>query len=257
MPVLRNSNNKREAQNDESPRFETKKRFECPKTSWEDSADFREHQQEAKSHRGRDQNVSNPFFPRVLLKKLKKCCWQIRQLANQNLSLRRAQWRDAVLVRCKYFNLSVADFAKVRRASLHPRPNPIGPSSETHGQDKIQLARWIFKRRSSPSNSSIISSLQPCPDGFFWNKVKNQPFWSLFSKDSRITEPLASSMYTNSIPESVKDFWKEAQNKDKTFFNALLDDIGTGKFTSLFKENGGYAQLTRNIKRKFSSILIF
>ena len=64
-------------------------------------------------------------------------------------------------------------------------------------------------------------------------------------------------MYTNSIPESVKDFWKEAQNKDKTFFNALLDDIGTGKFTSLFKENGGYAQLTRNIKRKFSSILIF
>jgi len=47
----------------------------------------------------------------------------------------------------------------------------------------------------------------------------------------------------------VKNFWKEAQSKNKTFFNALLDDIGTGKFNPLFKKNGGYAQLTENIKR--------
>jgi hypothetical protein len=68
---------------------------------------------------------------------------------------------------------------------------------------------------------------------------------------SRITESLPNSSSSNSsfVPESVKNFWKEAQSKNKTFFNALLDDIGTGKFTSLFKKNGGYAKLTENIKR--------
>jgi len=62
---------------------------------------------------------------------------------------------------------------------------------------------------------------------------------------------LQNSTGSSFIPESVKNFWKEAQSNKKTFFNALLDDIGTGKFTSLFQKNGGYAQLTENIKRKF------
>jgi len=66
---------------------------------------------------------------------------------------------------------------------------------------------------------------------------------------SRITESLPNSSSSDFIPESVKNFWKEAQSKNKTFFNALLDDIGTGKFNPLFKKNGGYAQLTENIKR--------
>jgi hypothetical protein len=78
------------------------------------------------------------------------------------------------------------------------------------------------------------------------------------SSSSRITESLPNSSSSDFIPESVKNFWKEAQSKNKTFFNALLDDIGTGKFTSLFKKNGGYAQLTENIKRKFLfSIFLF
>ncbi|CAG5091723.1 Oidioi.mRNA.OKI2018_I69.PAR.g13214.t1.cds [Oikopleura dioica] len=122
------------------------------------------------------------------------------------------------------FDVPVSTLAQIR--SGHPpklmdKTKSNSPVEFSNG-DRVQVTL-----RSSP-----VSSPVPTP-----------------SSGTRITEPLASSMYTNSIPESVKDFWKEAQNKDKTFFNALLDDIGTGKFTSLFKENGGYAQLTRNIKR--------
>ncbi|CBY11973.1 unnamed protein product [Oikopleura dioica] len=69
------------------------------------------------------------------------------------------------------------------------------------------------------------------------------------SSGARIPESLQNSTGSSFIPESVKNFWKEAQSNKKTFFNALLDDIGTGKFTSLFQKNGGYAQLTENIKR--------
>ena len=145
------------------------------------------------------------------------------------------------------FNVPVSTLAQIR--SGHPpkvmdQTKSNSPVEFSNG-DRVQITL-----RPSPATTSL-SAPMPSSGPRFSKILKTV----IQTRNSRIPESLPSSSSSSIIPESVKNFWKEAQSKNKTFFNALLDDIGTGKFNSLFKKNGGYAQLTENIKRKFSIFL--